>query len=221
MNNNTDDFNNLSENLIAFSPNPDDDDLYVPSSHPPSSDPHSSTPLPSDFVVFSQNAHKCNSTTHAILQIASSLSPPADLILIQEPYFGRIGVNTGMAQGNPIYDVHGCPKHTDWQPIVPLFSPHLGNPNVVTYVPNQRVNWTFQLRTDLVSALGLMCLQIDSTSPSFLVFNIYNNINNSACNLMTSLPPLIPRSMFIGDFNLHHPLWSRDDNLNKQSDEAD
>jgi len=66
-----------------------------------------------------------------------------------------------------------------------------------------------------------MCLQIDSTSPSFLVFNVYNNVDNSACDLLASLPPLIPRSMFIGDFNLHHPLWSRDDNLNKQSDEAD
>jgi len=136
MNNNTDDFDKLLENLITFSPKPDEDDLYVPSSHPPSPDPRSSTPLPSDFVVFSQNAHKRNSTTHAILQIASSLSPPADLILIQEPHFGRIGVNTGMAQGNPIYDVHGCPKHQDWQAIIPPFPPSLGNPDVITYVPN-------------------------------------------------------------------------------------
>jgi len=149
------------------------------------------------------------------------MRPPTDLILIQEPYFGRIGVNAGMAQGNPIYDVFGTVKHPDWQALVPPFNPSLGNPDVITYVPKNRTNWTFQLRTDLVSAPGLMCIQINSTSPSFLVFNVYNDVDNTACNLISSIPPSLPHSLFIGDFNLHHPLWSRDNNLDKQSDEAD
>ena len=41
------------------------------------------------------------------------MKPPADLILIQEPYFNKIGTNPQMAQGNPIFDVYGCPKHKD------------------------------------------------------------------------------------------------------------
>jgi len=102
MNNNADTFDKLLEDLIAFSPKPEDDDLYLPSPIPPSSSsPHSSAPLPTDFVIFSQNAHKRNTTTHAVLNVASSMRPPADLVLIQEPWFGRIGVNADMAQGNP------------------------------------------------------------------------------------------------------------------------
>jgi len=126
-----------------------------------------------------------------------------------------------MAQGNPISDVYGTVSHPSWQALIPPFDPSLGDPDVVAYVPKARANWSFQLRTDLVSAPGLMCIQIDSTSPSFLVFNVYNDVDNTACNLISSIPPTLPRSIFIGDFNLHHPLWSRDDNLDKQSDEAD
>jgi len=126
-----------------------------------------------------------------------------------------------MAQGNPISDVFGTVNHPSWQALVPPFDPSLGNPDVLAYVPRIRANWSFQLRTDLVSAPGLMCIQINSMSPSFLVFNVYNDVDNTACNLISSIPPTLPRSIFIGDFNLHHPLWSRDDNLDKQSDEAD
>jgi len=126
-----------------------------------------------------------------------------------------------MAQGNPISDVYSTVSHPNWQALIPPFDPSLGDPDVLAYVPKTRTNWSFQLRTDLVSAPGLMCVQIDSTSPSFLVFNVYNDVDNTACNLISSVPPTLPRSIIIGDFNLHHPLWSRDDNLDKQSNEAD
>ena len=149
------------------------------------------------------------------------MRPPADLILIQEPYFGKIGTNPQMAQGNPIFNIHRCPKHRDWQAILPSHSSADNRPNVVCYVPSHRSNWTFQLRSDLVSHNGLMCLEISSSSLPFLVFNVHNDVDNSAVDAMHSLSPMPSRAIFLGDYNLHHPIWSRDGNLNKHGDKAD
>jgi len=112
------DTTSLLDNLISFDISPDNDDLYVPSAH--SSSPSVSLP-PSSFTIYSQNVRKSNPTLHAVLSNTSSLSPPADLILIQELRYGRIGVNAQMAQGNPITEQFGCPKHKDWQAILPPF----------------------------------------------------------------------------------------------------
>ena len=114
-----DNFDTLLEGLISFSPKPDDDKFYLPSTHVTSSSSSSFVPLSLNLVIFSQIVNKNNVTTHSILQIASSMHPPIDLILIQEPYFGRIGTSPQMAQGNPIYDIYGGPKHKDWQAIYP------------------------------------------------------------------------------------------------------
>ena len=226
MNNTPDIF----DNLFRFSPKIDDDDLYVPSTQPASSSnvifnhtplPSHPHPTPDDFIVFSQNAHRNNASVHAILSVASSMSPPADLILIQEPYYGKVGTNTGMAQGNPIYDIYGCPKHQHWQVLLPDGSAPDNKPDVLIYVPNRRTKWTFHLRSDIVSAKGLMCVEIRSSSNPFLVFNVYNDTDNGACDLIASLNNVLPRALFIGNFNLHHPLWARDDNLNKHSERAE
>jgi len=204
------DFDTLLANTVPFDNNLklDDDDLYIPSSHPTSSSNSSVSPFPSDFVIYSQNAHCRNTTVHSILSIASSMRPPADLILIQEPYFGKIGVNPQMAQGNPIFDVHGCPKHKDWQAIIPPYSSPSELPDVIAYVPSQRSTWTFQPCSDIISRRSLLYLEINSSSHPFLVFNVYNDIDNGACNAIATLPNIPSRAMFIGDFNLHHPIWS-------------
>jgi hypothetical protein len=218
-------FDSLLENIQSFSLIPDDDEFYLPNiSSSPSSvspPPISSSPTPSDFVIFSQNAHKSNKTTHAILNIASSMSPPADLILIQEPWFGKVGVNPQMAQGNPIIDNYGCPKHKDWQAVLPSSATSSSFPDVVTYVPSSRSRWTFSQRSDIISSPGVLCLEISSSSPSFLVFNVYNNVDNTAVDAISSLSSILPRSIFLGDFNLHHPMWSADEHLDKRSDKSD
>jgi len=91
----------------------------------------------------------------------------------------------------------------------------------MAYIPNRRSSWTFQQQSDLVSSNNLLCLEICSTAHSFLIFNIYNNVDNSAVKAMKTLSNLLPCTLFLGDFNLHHPIWSRNDNLNKHPNEAD
>jgi len=215
------DFNTLLVNMIAFDPHTiDDEDLYIPSPHP-STLTKSSSPFPSDFIIFSQNTHRSNTAVHSILSIASSMRPPADLILIQEPYYARIGINPKMAQGNLISDVFGCPKHRDWQAIIPPLHASDSRLDVIAYVPSHHSSWTFQAWTDIVSHWSLLCLEINSSSHPFLVFNVYNDVDNGACDTIATLPNSPNRSIFMGDFNLHHPLRSRDNNLDKHSDKAD
>jgi len=211
----------LLDNLISFDVSPDDDDLYVPSAH--SSSPPVSLPPSSSFTIYSQNVRKSNITLHAVLSDASSLSPPADLILIQEPWYGRIGVNAQMAQGNPITDQFECPKHKDWQAIIPPSSSPSSPPDVIAYVPSHRAAWTFQQRSDIISHPSVMCLEIESGAHPFLVMNVYNGTDNAAIHAIATLPThsLHKCTIFLGDFNLHHPMWSRDDNLDKYTETAD
>ena len=66
-----------------------------------------------------------------------------------------------------------------------------------------------------------MCLEITSSSHPLLVFNVYNDSDNSAVKAMTTIQTLLPHTIFLGDFNLYYPIWSQDDNLNKHSEAAD
>ena len=215
------DTTHLLDNLISFDISPDDDDLYVPSTH--TSSPSASLPPSSSFTIYSQNVRKSNTTLHAVLSDASSLSPPADLILIQEPWYRRIGVNAQMAQGNPITDQYGCPKHKDWQAVLPPSSSPSSPPDVIAYIPSHRATWTFQQRSDIISHPAVMCLEIESGAHPFLVVNVYNDTDNAAVHAIATLPnqSLHKRTIFLGDFNLHHPLWSCDDNLDKHTETAD
>ena len=126
-----------------------------------------------------------------------------------------------MAQGNPIYDIYSCPKHKDWQTIFPQNTSKDNRPDVMMYVPANRSKWTCQLRADIISTPNVMCLEITSSSHPLLVFNVYNDIDNSAVEAMKTIQTLNPHTIFLGDFNLHHPIWSQDDNLDKHNDKAD
>ena len=91
------------------------------------------------------------------------MCPPADIILIQEPYYGKIRTNPQMAQGNPIFNNWGCPKHKDWQAVLPSTTSPSSPPDVMAYVPSQRSRWTFQQRSDIITTNHLMCLEITSS----------------------------------------------------------
>jgi len=175
----------LLDNLYSFDIAPDDD-LYVPSTH--TSSPSCSLPPSSSFTIYSQNVRKSNVTLHTVLSDASSLSPPADLILIQEPWYGRIGVNAQMAQGNPITDQFGCPKHKDWQAVLPPSSSPTSPPDVIAYIPSHKTAWTCQQRSDIIAHPSVMCLEIQSGAHPFLVMNVYNATDNAAIHAIATLP---------------------------------
>ena len=74
----------------------------------------------------------------------------------------------------------GHPKHCNWQAIIPPQQ----STRCCCHIPSTHSCWTFQLRADIISSRNLMCIQVDSASPSFILFNIYNNVDNGACDLM-------------------------------------
>ena len=89
----------------------------------------------------------------------------------------RKGVHQLWGQSNLIYNIYRCPKHRDWQLLLPMhFSPN-NKPGVLFYIPARRSEWTLRLWSD-ISANGLMCIEVKSSSPSFLVFNAYNDTDN-------------------------------------------
>ena len=218
----TDNFDILFSELLAFSPEIDDTDIFVPSSSSSSSIPPqhaslspSSSRSPIHFL--SQNVNRSNVTTHALPNSSSLPSSTFDIVLIQEPWFSFISTNTSTGS-----DIRGTVAHRDWVcPIPP--SPPDSNPDDVFYVHKHHPGFFASLRSDLSSfpCCGVLELSYEG-GPSAFIVNIYNPSDSLALPSIRDLsfPSLCP-VMVAGDFNLHHDLWSKDSALNKTSPEAE
>ena len=80
--------------------------------------------------------------------------------------------------------------------------------------------WTIQPRSDLVSHPSILLLEITFQSHTLYAINIYNPSDSSALiPLYSVLSTLYNAEVIVtGDFNLHHPLWSKDEHDNKLTD---
>ena len=171
-------FDNLFTELESFDPEIDVSDLYVPPSIPSSQSsnipnfpfiqPHELSSL--HFI--SQNVMKSNTCIHSLLNISSSHPFATDIILIQEPWYGRIGIDVISGK-----DIYGVPSHRDWMSILP---PHGDQPpDVAIYVPKSRSSWQVQARSDLFSNPSILAIDVITKHKSFLVINVYNPSDNS------------------------------------------
>ena len=227
-----DHFDSIFSQLESFSPTLDDDDLFAPVSSASQSPvdshrvplpavSHAPPPLPVaslpslKLCFVSQNVMKSNYAIHSLLNVSSSGRFVADIILIQEPWFGRIGIN--VISG---HDILGCPSHPDWQCILPPFGDL--RPDVAIYIPKTHPSWSLKVQTDLISHPSILLVDISTLDNIFHILNIHNP---SDC---LSLPPLIHipfpdghKSIIAGDFNLHHPLWSQEHHHTKISPESE
>jgi len=129
--------------------------------------------------------------------------PVSDIILLQEPWYGRIGIDH--ISGN---DIRGPCSHPDWLAILPPVPPD-GRPYVMAYVRKDHPGWRVSNRTDLISRPDAMALEITSDRSTTTLINIYNPADNSVTPLIPSLR-LHGKVIITGDFNLHHPMWSSD-----------
>ncbi len=147
------------------------------------------------------NTNRSNSVCHTAL---NKLVKVADVILLNEPWFGQIGHN-----------VRGPANHPAWVPILP--TSHLPDdiiPRVMAYV-QRRHDFTVTLRSDLASDADMQILEITQPpNPPTIVVNIYNQRSNTQPRQWTfdrlttnvSLPTDVP-VILSGDMNTHHPLW--------------
>ena len=214
MNSYTEDYDNLFDNLERFSPEIDETDLYDPPSHATTS--HSSNSPISNFNIrfLSQNINKSNAITHSLL---NSCGHNTDIFFIQEPWFDRIGIDiqTGI---NKI----GVPNHPQFNHIISDFTPE-HKPDVAAYFPKHHPGWTIQPRSDLISHPSILLLEITFQSHTLYAINIYNPSDSSALiPLYSTLSSLYNAEVVVtGDFNLHHPLWSKEEHDNKITDDSE
>ena len=209
-------FDNLFENLERFSPEIDESDLYDP---PQDLQTHASTssslPLSNFNIRFlSQNVNKSNAITHSLL---NSCGHQTDIFLTQEPWFSKIGIDVQTGA-----DKIGVPNHPQFNHVTSDFTPD-HKPDVSAYFPESHPGWTIQPRSDLISHPSILILEITFQSHTLFVLNIYNPSDSSSLiPLYSTLSKLHNCEVIVsGDFNLHHPLWSREEHETKITNEAE
>ena len=160
---------------------------------------------PADIRVLQINAHRSPDVNYAILHEATNLF---DIIFMQEPWYGQIGLDDTLV---------GPKAHHDWQPI-PAVDPLPPNrhPRVITYVSKHRTDFTTIHRADLALDLDIQFIELAKPGqPPILVGNIYNQKESDDSNVWTfdrlhQLAPFAPNQAvtLLGDWNVHHHWWT-------------
>ena len=169
----------------------------------------------SSIRFLSINVNKANYISHALL---NSLVESFDVILVQEPWVGKIGSNR--SDSDPLgTEVTGMVHQRFWTQFVPLPPSPDASPRVVTYVNKSLNTHHVSLHSDIFSHPDVLLeFSTPSLSP-FFVLNVYNDSSNTAVDLISSVNSLPSPVIVIGDFNLHHVLWSgNEDNSSANAD---
>jgi hypothetical protein len=165
------------------------------------------------------NAQRSNFRLHAIL----NSNKKADIILVQEPWFGTI--NTTRSDTDPSgTQVLGTVANPLWEILYPRSLPGQ-RCKVVAYRRIASTHFTVTNRIDLSSNYHLMTLDVHTDHETFRIYNIYHDACTSDKNedpsqtswatrvqslhdiLSIDIDPLIP-TIIGGDFNTHSRSWS-------------
>ena len=136
---------------------------------------------------------------------AATIPPSADIILVQEPWYDPIGIDTKTGHRH-----HGLPALNDWIGVLPVFDKD-NKPDISTYVPKRHNGWSFQPRSNLLAHPSIQTTEIyNDIGTHIFIVNMYNPSDSSSLvPLMDLLDQLSHLKVVIsGDFNLHHPTWS-------------
>ena len=150
---------------------------------------------------------------HLTIQLLNDPPTDFDVLLIQEPAWSFIGRDPTSGR-----DVNGPVALQGWATILPVTSLNANSPRprTLTYY-RPRADYSITLRSDLLEDRDVQILEISQTDqPTTTVINVYNDSpSGDQCilyklrdiyNTLPTHPMLIT-----GDFNLHHPSWSRED----------
>ena len=152
----------------------------------------------------------------ATIQLLNNFKDNFDIFLIQEPAWGFIGRDSNSGK-----EIHGPVVLQGWSTILPLstFDATSPRPRTLTYFKSCP-DFSVTMRSDLIEDRDIQFLNICQPGhPTISVLNIYNDptrgedcILNKICLNNNILPTHHP-TLLTGDYNLHHPKWSRDDRL--------
>jgi len=168
------------------------------------------------------NARRSNPRLHAIL----NSNKHADIILVQEPWFNRIG--TVRTEFDPEgTDTFGTVANPLWDVLYPKYNPG-ERCKVVAYRRISSTSFTVINRLDLASNYHTLTIDIHTDTETFRIYNIYHDAHTAdtgnetdrasretrlrSLNYITSLEidPLVP-TVIGGDFNTHARAWSPPD----------
>ena len=161
---------------------------------------------------------------NVMVQLLNECTTDYDIILIQEPAWGFIGRDPDTGS-----DVFGSVALRGWNTILPLSSTSgtSPRPRTLTYY-KPRGDITVTPRPDILEDRDAQILDVtQGNHPTTTLINIYNDSPKGDRSLLARLQnadfpfPANP-TIITGDFNLHHPTWSREDRiLEPDSNQAD
>ncbi len=164
--------------------------------------------------IASVNMRRRNAITHALLHS----SPVDQVMLIQEPWYNRIGT-TRKDDAREGVDVLGAVSSPGWEVHYPAV-PENGRAKVTAYTRkrswegvNSQAMFTAISRLDLCAHPCVMVLDLNFDNSVWRLINFYNDVRDASALdslLALDLDPLIP-TMVTGDFNTHSRTWSPED----------
>lgn len=151
------------------------------------------------------NTNRSNTVCHTML---NTFIDKFDVILVTEPWWGEIGNGQ-----------RGPAAQGTWTPIPPMASiPNDRRPRVMAYT-KRRPDLTVTLRSDITEDLDIQVLDISQANyPTVTIVNIYNQprtrdgqaSTRDAADRLREIAILQERPVILsGDWNQHHPLWSK------------
>jgi hypothetical protein len=150
---------------------------------------------------------------HTTIQLLNNYHTDFDVLLLQEPAWSFIGHDQESGR-----DIEGPVALKGWQTILPVTSmtPNSPRPRTLTYY-RPRNDFNVTLRSDLLEDRDVQVLEISQAAhPNTLIINIYNDSPKGDLCILNKLRDALNTfpdhpTIITGDFNLHHPNWSRDD----------
>jgi hypothetical protein len=165
--------------------------------------PSNEHPDPSTLTIWQQNVNKSSTCQHDLISSARLAKRGIDIVALQEPAINAFGVTVAARDWIPIYpSTHGAAPHKTRS----LF---LLRNNILTD------QWK---QIDFPSS-DVTVIQLSGKRGSTYIFNIYNDcdkndtihqieaFNFSSKPLLTDASKDTDTTIWLGDFNRHHPHW--------------
>jgi endonuclease/exonuclease/phosphatase family metal-dependent hydrolase len=163
------------------------------------------------FEIATINVRRGNERTHAILQ-----TNQADIILMQEPWFNRIGVSRSDTSHEGV-EVRGFVNHNMWDTFAPTVASD-STPKVVAYA-QASIRGECTITNELQHPAADHCCQVlllTVGEEQVRIVNFYHHVevNRPRLHRLTasSFDNTIP-TILMGDFNTHSHSWSCSDIL--------
>ena len=148
--------------------------------------------------------------------INEQLCQDYDIILIQEPHTTNFNAIKMPTNFRPVFPAHRLESQDQIHSVIWV---------------SRRLNTNSWVALDIPSTNDITGIQLKGPYGSLSIFNIYNNCTHSRnearlCNYIQDNTNLILATdnhhmILAGDFNWHHPLWDRDEDVHLFTSQAD